>query len=93
MNKYELTLVLDGKATAAKKKLVTENLEKIVKLLGGRIEKTEDWGVKDLAYRIGKSETGLFVHFVLEFDTKSVKQLSLKLKSEEEIIRHLLIKR
>jgi small subunit ribosomal protein S6 len=92
MSKYELTLVLDGKATAAKKKSVVETIEKIVKALGGKVGRMEDWGVKDLAYKIDKSTTGVYLHFLLEMDGTAVKQLMLKLKTEEGIIRHLLIR-
>jgi len=47
VEKYELTIVLDSKATAAKKKKVTETIEKIVALLKGKLGKVEDWGVKE----------------------------------------------
>lgn len=44
MNKYELTVVLDPKATVAKKKKVIETIEKIISLLKGKLGKVEDWG-------------------------------------------------
>jgi small subunit ribosomal protein S6 len=92
MANYELTLVLDGKTTAAKKKSQTESVEKIVKILDGKIVKTEEWGVKDLSYKIGKSEAGLFLHYLLEMGEKGVKGLMQKLRAEEEVIRYLLVK-
>lgn len=92
MQKYELTLVLDGKATAAKKKAVQGLIEKIVKTFKGKVGKVEEWGKKDLAYKIGKSTTGEFLTFPLELDVQSPKALFLKLKSEEDIIRYLLVK-
>lgn len=93
MNKYELSLVLDGKAGAAKKKKVTENLEKIFKIFKGAIKESKEWGVKELAYKIGKSETGLYLFFELELDPKSVKQLNEKLRVDPDIIRFLIVKK
>jgi small subunit ribosomal protein S6 len=93
MNKYELTLVLDGKAGAAKKKKVTETLEKIISLFKGSIKESKELGVKELAYKIGKSETGLFLFFNLELDPKSVKALNDKLRIDADLIRFLLIRR
>ena len=90
---YELTLVLDGKATAAKKKTVTENLEKIVGVMKGKVEKTEDWGVRDLAYQIKKSTSGLYLYFILEFDAKDAKSLMQKLRMEGDVLRYLLIRK
>ncbi len=91
MRNYELTLVLDGKAAAGKKK-TQELIEKIVTTLKGKVVKFEDWGVKDLASSIGKSTSGIFLHFKLELDSISAKQLTVKLRSEEAVLRHLLIR-
>jgi small subunit ribosomal protein S6 len=93
MQKYELTIVLDGKATTAKQKAVKETIEKIVKILNGKIGAVEDWGEKQLAYKIGKSTTGIFIHFPLELETEFTKDLSTKLTMEGEIIRYLLIRK
>lgn len=91
MNKYELTLVLDGKAGAAKKKKVTEDLEKILAVNKGSIKESKEWGVKELAYKIGKSETGLYLLFDIEMDPKGAKNLNEKLRNDADIIRYLLI--
>lgn len=91
MNKYELTVVLDGKAGSAKKKKVTETLENTLKIFKGELKETKDWGVKDLAYKLGKSETGLYLFFELEVDPKGVKALNDKLRTDVDILRYLLI--
>ena len=91
MQKYELTLVLDGKASAAKKKVATELVEKVVAISKGKIGKVEDWGTKDLAYKIGKSATGVYLHFPLELEARSAKDVTAKLRANEDIIRYLLI--
>ncbi len=92
MNKYELTLVLDGKAGAAKKKKVTETLEKNLEALKGKVTESKDWGVKDLAYKMGKSTTGLYLYFELELDGKGAKALNEKLRVDSEILRFLVVK-
>lgn len=91
MNKYELTLVLDGKSGAAKKKKVTETLEKILGLFKGVIKESKEWGVKELAYKIEKSETGLYLFFEIELEGKGAKALNEKLRTDADIIRYLLI--
>jgi small subunit ribosomal protein S6 len=93
MNKYELTLVLDGKAGAAKKKKVSESLEKILKIFKGSIKSSKEWGVKSLAYKIGKSEIGLYLFYELELDGKGVKALNDKLRIDPDLIRYLLVRK
>jgi small subunit ribosomal protein S6 len=93
MRKYELTVVLPDKATAAKKKSATEKIKKLVKTLKGKIGKVDEWGEIDLAYKIGKNDTGTFLHFPLELDPETVKSVNDKLRLEEEIIRYLLVRK
>ena len=93
MNKYELTLVLDGKAGAAKKKKVTETLEKTLKIFKGVISESKEWGAKELAYKLGKSTTGLYLYFELEMDPSAVKALNDKLRTDPDLIRFLLIRK
>lgn len=92
MGKYELTIVLDGKVTSAKKKTTLDKITKLVETYSGKVVKTEEWGVRDLAFKIGKSETGFFVHLQLELETKGAKLLADKIRLEEDLIRYLLIR-
>ncbi|MBN1168269.1 30S ribosomal protein S6 [Candidatus Woesebacteria bacterium] len=92
MQNYELTVVLPGKASANKKKKTKDFIEELVKTLEGKVKKSDEWGVIDLAYRIKKSEKGLFLYFKLEMEPTNAKQLDDKLRIEEDIIRYLLIK-
>lgn len=93
MNKYELTVVLPGKATAAKKKSVTESIEKLAKILKGKVGKVDDWGVIDFAYLIKKNTQGAFLSFPLEIEASMVSQLDTKLRMEDNIIRYLIVRK
>jgi len=93
MRKYELVIVLDGKATAAKKKAVSEKLEKLTESIKGKLGKAKDWGVKDLSYKLKKSTTGVFLIFPLELDGPSVKEMTNNLRLQEDVIRYLLVRK
>ena len=91
LKNYELTIVLSGKATAAKKKDAIEKVNTIVKASKGKVVDTEDWGQKDLAYEIEKNDSGVYLHFVVEVPSTSVKNIDDKVKLDDDIIRHLLV--
>ena len=93
VKKYELTLVLDGKTGASKKKKVVETLEKTLNIFKGKISESKDWGVKDLAYKLGKSSTGLYLYFEIELDPTGVKALNDKLRVDADLVRFLLIRK
>lgn len=96
MNKYELTIILEGKTTSAKKKAVLETLEKSIKMLEGNPpaggDKAEDWGVKELFHEIKKEKQGLYIHIPFEMTAKNIKPLEIKLKAVDTILRYLIIK-
>ena len=93
MHNYELVIVMDGKATAAKKKVATDKLEKLIKSVKGKIASVKDWGVKPLAYTIEKSDSVAFLIFQLEIDGAGAKDISSKLRLENDLIRYLLIRK
>lgn len=91
MNKYELTVILEGKTTVAKKKSLLESLEKVIKLLEGKVEKAEDWGVKEMFHEIKKQKDGLYLHIPFEMMPKNIKNLEIKLKAMENVLRYLIV--
>lgn len=93
MNKYEFTVVVDGKTGAAKKKKAAELLDGVLKLFKGKILNEKEWGVKDLAYRIEKSDTGLYLFYEIELEAKGVKALDDKFRTSVDILRYLLIRK
>lgn len=88
---YELVIVLDGKATAAKKKASLEKVEKFIKTLDGKIIDMLDWGVKDLAYPIKKVMSGAYTIFQVELPALAAKTVNEKLRLEDDILRYLLM--
>lgn len=90
--KYELALVLPGSTTAAQKKTTLETIEKMVKVGEGKILKTDDWGKIELAYEISGNDSGYFLIFSLELEADRAKAFLEKVRLEDGIIRHLLIK-
>lgn len=93
MRNYELTVVLSGKAMSAKTKSTQEKIKKLVTGTKGKVTKMEDWGEKELAYQIAKKSTGNFLHFQLELEPGTAREIDSKLNLEEDIIRYLLVKK
>lgn len=93
MEKYELTIVLPAKSTAAKKKSAQDLVTKLLDVFKGKVTSSNDWGELDLAYKVKKNLSGVFLYFELELDRSKAPSLGEKLKLEESIIRHLLLRK
>ena len=93
MRNYQLTAVMSGKATPAKKKSVQGKIEKIITDTKGKSVKIDDWGKIDFTYPIKRNSAGIFLNFELELEPTKTKELDSKLKLEEDIIRFLLVRK
>ena len=89
---YELVCVVapDGGEDAVNA-LHTE-VEEIVTGVGGRIEKTDNWGSRRLAYEIGKHREGTYVVELIEGPGEVVNELDRKLKVRDNLLRHLVVR-
>ncbi|TSC84482.1 MAG: hypothetical protein G01um101416_1069, partial [Microgenomates group bacterium Gr01-1014_16] len=69
-----------------------EKIEKVVKVLGGKVGKNVEMGKKPLAYQIKKAGEGHYLQMLVELPGRAVVELVKKLNVEKELLRHLLVK-
>lgn len=89
MNQYILTVVLKNDLD---EKARNEVLDSITKQFS-KVEKTDEWGSKDLAYQIKKQNKGFYVHYEFEAEPQVISSIDNKLKLDEDVLRYLLIRR
>ena len=91
MRFYELVLVLKTSLSEAQRKKVVEGVKDLLKSV--KVTKEEEWGQKPLAYKI-KRELAGFYHLVhLESETGIEKGFEKRLSANENVIRHLLVRK
>ena len=68
---------------------LAENATKIIEDNGGKVAKTETWGLRSLAYRIAKNRKAHYV--MLEFDAPGavVAELERQTQINEDVIRYM----
>ena len=88
---YEHTIV--GKQDLSDKEMQSL-IDKYSKIFvkSGKILKTEKWGLLNLASKIKKNKKGNFVHFKIEIEGKTVKEIEKQLSIDSNIIRYLTVK-
>lgn len=91
MYNYELILILDANEDGQEK--ILTKLKKLISNLGGKITEIKEWGKRELAYPIKKREEGIYFLIKLELSGREVKELDNKLKLEEGILRHLMVRK
>jgi len=89
---YELMYIVSPEATDQELADLHGQIEGIVGRFEGRVDKTEAWGRRRLAYPIARHREG---NYVLEFVTGSgdmVKELDRRLKVIDQVMRHLIVR-
>jgi small subunit ribosomal protein S6 len=64
----------------------------IVRNQGGKVEKTEQWGLRNLAYRIKKNKKGHYVLFNLDAQPDAVAELERNMRLHEDVLRFLTVR-
>lgn len=59
---------------------------------GGKVNKEDLWGNKDLSYPIKRQTKGYVAHYEISADPKDAKLLDKALKEEENILRYLFVR-
>jgi small subunit ribosomal protein S6 len=90
--KYELVYVVSPVATDEQVSELHTQIEAVVQRMGGRIEKTENWGRRRLAYEIGHHKEGTYVLEVIEGAGELMKEIDRRLKVIDYVIRHLVVR-
>lgn len=88
MRRYELIFLF---RSGEKAENAQKQVEDLVKELKGKILKKEEWGVKDLAYKVLKEKKALYLFFKAELPEKAIAEMNRKVRLTENILRHLII--
>lgn len=93
MSDYELTLVLDPKLSEKELEEFTETFKKQT-ASEATVEKTENWGRKQLTYPLKKNRSALYLHFQINaLNPNAASNLSNKLKINKNVLRYLIVRK
>ncbi|HMD34056.1 MAG TPA: 30S ribosomal protein S6 [Vicinamibacterales bacterium] len=89
---YELVYILPPDTTEQRITELHTQVEAVVSRMNGRIEKTENWGRKRLAYEIGHNKEGVYVLEVIIGRGELMKELDRRLRVMDLVIRHMVVR-
>jgi len=90
MRNYELMVLLQPDLDEAAFNDVISKINGWVTDDGGTVEKTDDWGIRRMAYQIQKQRDSHYVLFHLSIDPTAVKELERKIRFLEPVMRHMV---
>ena len=89
---YEHIFMARQDVTPQQVEAMVDQNKGIIEQNGGKVEKTEMWGVKSLAYRIKKNRKAHFTMFNLDAPAQAVAEMERQMRINEDILRFMTIK-
>ena len=92
MNFYEHTIIARQDTSPSQIKQLQDKYSKIIENNEGNIVKYESWGLMHLSYLIKKNKKGNFLHFKIEGNGNTIKELEKNEKIDKNLLRFLTVK-
>lgn len=89
---YEHTFLARQDLAQAQVDALAENATKIVTDHGGKVVKTETWGLRSLAYRIAKNRKAHYVMLEIDAPGETVAELERQAGINEDVIRYMTVR-
>lgn len=92
MANYESVLIARQDLGAAQVNSLVSDLSEVIKKEGGEVVKVDNWGLKNLAYRIKKNRKGHYVLLNIVAPSSAISEYERLIRLNEDIIRYMTVK-
>ena len=89
---YQHTFLARQDLAQAQVDALAETATKIIEDNGGKVVKTETWGLRSLAYRIAKNRKAHYVMLEIDAPGTVVAELERQTQINEDVIRYMTVK-
>jgi len=89
---YENVFIARQDISTTQVETLADGFANLVAEHGGKVEKREYWGLRNLAYRVKKNRKGHYMLFNLDAPPAAVSELERNMRINEDILRYLTIR-
>ena len=93
MKKYEIMYILNSSLEEAARKETIDTLRGIITSAGGTIEKVDEWGMREFAYRIEDMTKGYYVVLTVCANNDAISEFDRICRINAGVVRHMIVKR
>ncbi len=89
---YEHVFLIRQDVSAQQVEALTKEFSDIITEAGGKVAKSEYWGVKSLAYKIKKNRKAHYTLLNLDSAPEAVAEMERRMSLATDVIRHMTLK-
>jgi len=92
MTKYESVLIARQDLGTSQVNNIVSEMSNVISAQGGEVVRVDNWGLKNLAYRIKKNRKGHYVLLNISAPSQAIAEYERLLRVNEDIIRYMTVK-
>lgn len=89
---YETVFITRQDLTPAQVETLTSEIDTTIKAQGGKVTKTEQWGLRTLAYRINKNKKGHYTLINIEAPAAAIHEMERTMRIHDDVMRYMTIR-
>ena len=89
---YESVIIGRQDLTPGQFETILEKFIEVIQSFKGKIKKRENWGIRNLAYKINKNRKGHYMLLNIDGPPEAIQEYERLMRLDEDIIRFLTIK-
>jgi small subunit ribosomal protein S6 len=89
---YEHVFLARQDVSAQQVEELTAQLKGVIEQMGGKVTKTEQWGVKSLAYRLRKNRKAHYTLLNLDAPSAVINEIERQERLNEDVLRYITIR-
>ena len=91
MNKFEAVLLFSPDLSNPQISNEEKNFEKNIRNFEGKVISIEDWGLRDISFKINKYKKSFYKFYQLEIKGPNIQDIKKILTQNEKILRYLFV--
>lgn len=92
MANYESVIIARQDLGTSQVNTLVEELTGVIKAEGGEVVKVDNWGLKNLAYRVKKNRKGYYVLLDIVAPASAISEYERRIRLNEDVIRYMTVR-
>ncbi len=89
---YENVFIARQDISGAQAEALADSFTQLIAEQGGEVKKRENWGLRNLAYRMNKNRKGHYVLFNIDAPAAAIAELERTMRINEDVIRYMTVR-
>src|SRR5262249_1627761 len=89
---YENVFIARQDISSTQAEALTEQFANLIAEQGGKVTKKEQWGLRNIAYRIKKNRKGHYVLMNIDAPAAAVTEMERQMRINEDVLRYLTVR-